>query len=131
MSEFNNKWAVFDTTNFPVVNVKFKNNINNDQEFDRFLEEWLELYERKEDFIFNFDTTDVGFVSIRYGYKMSNFIKKLKKDYPIQYLKESTIQVSSMYVKGLLKFIFFLQEPVCPIFITKKINKSLTKNVAG
>ena len=62
---------------------------------------------------------------------MSNFIKDLKKKYPIQYLKESSISVSSYYVKGLLNFIFFLQEPVCPIYVTKKINKNLIKNVAG
>ncbi len=130
MSTFRNKWANFDTTNFPVVNVKFKRNINNDQEFDQFIKEWLELYERKEDFVFNFDTTEVGYVSIRYCYKMATFIKNLKKDYPIQYLKESTIQVSNIYIKGLLKFIFYLQEPVCPIFITKKTNKSVNKNVA-
>lgn len=125
------KWAVYDTSKFPIVNVKMKRNIETDRQFDQFLEEWLELYEKKVNFVMNFDATDVGYVSIKYAYKMSNFIKDLKKKYPIQYLKESSISVSSYYVKGLLNFIFFLQEPVCPIYVTKKINKNLIKNVAG
>jgi hypothetical protein len=127
MAALQNKWATFDTSEFPVVNVKFSRNIDSEQHFEQFLNDWLELYEKKEDFTFNFDTTDVGLVNIKYAYKMSKFVKKLKRDYSIQYLKESTIQVSSMYVKGLLKLIFFLQEPVCPIYITKKINKTLNK----
>ena len=125
------KWAVYDTSKFPIVNVKMKRNIETDRQFDQFLEEWLELYEKKVNFVMNFDATDVGYVSIKYAYKMSNFIKDLKKKYPIQYLKESSISVSNYYVKGLLNFIFFLQEPVCPIYVTKKINKNLIKNVAG
>ena len=127
MAALQNKWATFDTSEFPVVNVKFSRNIDSEQHFEQFLNDWLELYEKKEDFTFNFDTTDVGLVNIKYAYKMSKFVKKLKRDYSIQYLKESTIQVSSMYVKGLLKLIFFLQEPVCRIYIKKKINKTLNK----
>ena len=131
MSTFRKKWAVYDTTEHPKVKVKFKYNINSDEEFEYFLKEWIDLYERKENFTLEFDTTDVGFVNIKYAYKMTKFIEKLKKDYPIQYLKESTIIVSSFYVKTLLNLIFYFQEPVCPIYITKKINKTYSKNVAG
>ena len=59
------KWAVYDTSKFPIVNVKMKRNIETDRQFDQFLEEWLELYEKKVNFVMNFDATDVGYVSIK------------------------------------------------------------------
>ena len=129
MSKPKPKWASYDTSNFPVVFVKLKNNISNQEDFDQFLNEWLQLYDRKEYFTIHFDATEVGVISPKYCFKMSRFIEKLKKDYPIQYLKESNIEVSNFYIKSLLKLIFFLQEPVCPIYINKKkLINSLTKN---
>lgn len=130
MSKIIHRWAVYDTSNYPDVKVKLRRNIENNEQFELFLQDWLNLYNKKQNFTLDFDATEVGFVSIRYAYKMSNFIKKLKNDYDVQYLKESNITVSSFYIKSLLNFIFFLQEPVCPIYIKKKqkTNKILNKN---
>ena len=43
---------------FPVVNVKLFGYINNDDDFKKFMEEWLNIYNKKIDFEFVFDTKD-------------------------------------------------------------------------
>jgi len=107
-------WADYNTLSFPIVEVKLRDNIQNDEDFKKFLEDWLKIYEKKKDFVFLFDTTDVGFVNIKYAFKMASFVKELKKR-DIQYLKHSIIITNSWWVKFLLKIIFSLQSPVCTI----------------
>jgi len=101
-----------------IVKVVFNSSIKDDNDFDNFLEEWLQLYNLQKDFIFIFDTTNVGYIPIKYSFKMSAFIKNLKrKDY--QYLKKSIILVQSNFVKNMLDLIFYIQPPVAPVYITQ------------
>ena len=112
---------------FPVVVVKFSRDIENAEDFDLFLKKWIELYENKKEFIFVFDTTEVGYPSIKYCVRMSMFIKKLRKE-KIQYLKRSIIIVKNNRVKNLLNFTFYLQPPVAIVYLTKD---SLSKVLAN
>ena len=107
-------WAEYNHTNYPVVEVHMRGVINSNQEFDNFLEGWLDLYCRNRDFVFIFDTREVGWVNPKYAIKMARFISKLKKcDH--QYLKRASIIVNSFWVNALLSVIFAIQSPVCPI----------------
>ena len=112
-------FAVYDYSLYEaksIVNIKLNKKIENNKDFDDFLNKWLDLYERKKDFIFIFDTSDVGFIPIKYSIQMSLFIKKLKKrDY--HYLQKSIIFVNSNIVKRMLDFIFMLQPPIAPVYI--------------
>ena len=107
-------WAEYCELGFPIVQVQMKGTIKDDQDFYNFTSGWLEYYKRKQDFVFIFDTTDVGFVNIKYAFKMANFVKELKKQ-DIQYLKHSIIVTNNWWTKFLLKIIFMLQSPVCSI----------------
>ena len=107
-------WASYDLTHFPNVKVVLGQKINNDEEFQKFLDDWEELYKRGQDFTLNFNASNVGYVSMKYCFKMRNFIRKIKKEYP-RHLKESYIRIDSKWVKFLLKFIFFLEKPVAPV----------------
>ena len=98
-------FAEFDETNFPLVKVIMNDVPESDDEFQSFLNKWLELYEKQEDFRFLFDTTNVGLPHLKYSIKMSQFIKKLKKE-SYQYLQESIILINNNKVKWLLDFIF-------------------------
>mgnify|MGYP003643220264 CR=1 FL=1 len=99
-----------------IVKIKLNKKIENNKDFNDFLNKWLELYERKKDFIFIFDTSNVGLIHIKYSIQMSLFIKKLKKrDY--HYLQKSIIFVKSNTVKRMLDIIFMLQPPVAPVYI--------------
>jgi|TARA_R110001599_G_scaffold337983_1_gene556714 hypothetical protein len=107
-------WAQYSEIGFPIVQVQMKGKIKNDEDFYDFTNGWLEYYKKKQDFVFVFDTTDVGFVNIKYAFKMANFVKELKKQ-EIQYLKHSIIVTDNWWTKFLLKIIFAIQSPVCSI----------------
>ena len=113
---------------FPVVVVKFSRDIENAEDFDLFLKKWIELYENKKEFIFVFDTTEVGYPSIKYCVRMSMFIKKLRKE-KIQYLKRSIIIVKNNRVKNLLNFTFYLQPPVAIVYLTKDTLSKVLANI--
>lgn len=112
-------YALYDTNS--IVKIKLNTKIEDNNDFDDFLNKWHELYEREKDFIFIFDTSDVGFIPIKYSMQMSLFIKKLKKrDY--HYLQKSIIFVKSNIVKRMLDFIFMLQPPVAPVYIINNLD---------
>ena len=114
-------FAEFDKSEFPIVKVNFSESIKNREDFDNFLQEWLILYENRENFTFIFNTVKVGFVNPKYCVLMSLFIKELKKK-NIQYLQKSDIYVSNNFVMNLLDLIFNLQKPVAPVYIHYKDN---------
>ena len=68
----------FDYSYFPYVIVKLNDTIKDDDDFNYFLNKWSDLYENKKNFIFIFDTTNVGLPQIKYCFKLSFFIKELK-----------------------------------------------------
>ena len=117
-------WATFDYTKYEtrsIVKVMFSDEVN-DASFDAFLKEWITLYNAKRDFSFVFDTTRVGYVPLKYSIRMSSFIGKLKKC-PYQYLQKSVFIVSSNFVQYMLDFIFLIQPPVAPIYMTQEVDE--------
>jgi hypothetical protein len=109
-------FAEYNIDNLPNIFVTFSPTINDETEFDNFLLEWLNLYHKKEDFNFIFDTRRMTDINIKYAIKMSLFIKKLKKqDY--HYLQKSLILVNNNKIKKLLDLVFVLQSPVAPVYI--------------
>lgn len=113
-------FAIYDYSRYEsdtIVKVTLSSPIKNDMDFDIFLFKWLELYNNKRPFIFIFDTTNVGYIPLKYSLRMSIFIKELKKQ-ECQYLQKSIILVNSNMVKYMLDFIFMIQPPVAPVYIT-------------
>ena len=112
-----------------IVSVKLNKNIIDDNDFNDFLTNWLWLYELKKDFSFVFDCEDVGYIPIKYCFKMSMFIKSLRKrDY--QYLQKSIIFINNPKVKRLLDIILYIQPPVAPVYIIndKNLIEEILKN---
>ena len=113
-------FATFDDSNPPFVHVIFKGGIKNIQDFKSFTNKWLSLYEREQQFVFTFDTRGMAlFIKPKWCFKMSSFIKKLKKR-DVQYLQYSVILVRDKYIQFLLKLIFNAQKPVAPVYLTFK-----------
>ena len=110
-------FAKFEFKYFPIVIVKFNETIENNKDFDDFINSWKNLYLLKQKFTFIFDTTEVGFPPIKYCFKMSKFIKELR-DESVQYLEKSLIIVKNKNVMRLLNLIFYIQPPVAPVLIT-------------
>ena len=108
-------FADFDYSQFPNVKVKL-NNVIDDNDFDKFLKDWLKLYIKKEKYTFIFDTANVSYVPLKYSIRMVEFIKELKK-HKIQYLEKSIILINNSFVKQMLNIILQLQSPVAPIYL--------------
>jgi len=110
------KWAHYDVSHFPDVKVSLGRKIRNDEEFQSFLNEWENLYSRNQKFTLYFDATQVGMVSIKYCFKMRNFIRTIKERHP-SLLERSYIRVNSRWVRFLLSMIFAMEKPVAPVHL--------------
>jgi len=116
-------FACYNYDNFPIVFVKFSENINSENDFDQFLNEWLILYHNRRDFSYIFDTRNMKNISPKYAIKMTLFIKNLRKE-PYHYLQKSLILLNNKHIKRLLDFIFTLQSPVAPVYLWKIENEN-------
>ena len=110
----------FNYDNFPNVYVTF-GKLNSTEEFNILTSEWLRLYEQKIPFTFIFDSSNLEVYNIKYSFKMSAFIHRLKKE-PEQYLQKSIILVTNSFIQHLLDLIFFIQSPVAPVYIIRDPN---------
>tara|TARA_B100000035_G_scaffold300312_1_gene295861 strand:+ start:1738 stop:2139 length:402 start_codon:yes stop_codon:yes gene_type:complete len=108
----------FNYDNFPNVYVTF-GKLNSTEEFNILTSEWLRLYEQKIPFTFIFDSSNLEVYNIKYSFKMSAFIHRLKKE-PEQYLQKSIILVTNSFIQHLLDLIFFIQSPVAPVYIVRE-----------
>ena len=117
-----------DYDHYPNVYVTF-GKLETDEEFNFLTDGWLRLYEQKKPFTFIFDTTNLEVYNIKYSFKMSAFIYRLKKE-PEQYLQKSIILVTNSFIQYLLDFIFYIQSPVAPVYIVKE-NDDIKKILDG
>lgn len=106
------------TDRFPYVYVRI-NNIENDNDYYKFENVWLNLYKEKKKFIFVININNIENVKIIYAYKIVNLINMLKRE-EIQYLEYSILIVSGYIIRHLLNIIFMITSPVAPIYIVDK-----------
>ena len=109
-------FATYDYSKFPEVKVVFNGNIQDENEYTLFTDQWLQLYEDKKDFTFLFDVENMGIVSPYYCYKIAAFIGEMRKR-EHRYLQSSTIINVNSFVYGLLKLVFMIQSPISPVTI--------------
>lgn len=120
-------FAEFNESQFPIIKITLNNIIENDDDFNNFLNGWLKYYQQKKEVIFLFDATNVGYIPIKYCFKMSTFIRELKQ-LDKQYLQRSFIVANSWIVKTLLRIIFSMQSPVAPVYIVRTQELALLMN---
>ena len=106
--------AIYDYTNFPLIKVDLSGSISNSSEFRSFTNPWLDLYNLKTNFEFEFDTKNIGYVNPIYCIYTALFIKSIKKQNP-QYLLKSKMYVYNKYLFKLAKYIFYIEKPVAPV----------------
>jgi len=112
----------YDTTKFPNITIQFTKELIQDEHMNTFLEEWKQLYSSNKPFTMIFDTTEMSscIPLFRHSFKMIEFIKHLKTLPPL--LDKSIIIVNNNIIKNILSFIFQLETPVCPIYITEPLD---------
>jgi hypothetical protein len=119
-------WCNIDKTNFPIIKVSFNADKQVEAEFDSFLDDWLQLYKEEREFYFIFDTCKLGMLNIKYAYKMSKFIKELKKR-DQQFLKKSLIIVKNQYISFLLNIVFNITKPVANVYLFSDTEDTIIK----
>lgn len=115
-------FAEFIYKNFPYVLVKLNSTIEDDDDFEAFTAEWLSIYNRQKNFEFIFDARRVGWIPIKYAFKMSTFISNLKELNNTS-LKRSVMISDSSFVKAILGLIFTIQSPVAPVYIVSNLEE--------
>lgn len=119
-------WCNIDKTNFPIIKISFNAEKQIESEFDEFLQEWIKLYDEEKEFYFIFDTCELGMLNVKYAYKMSKFIKEIKKR-DKQFLKKSLIIVKNQYISFLLNIVFSLTKPVANVYLFSNTDDKIIK----
>ena len=109
-------WAKYDYSKLPVVIVKFESDIKSEEDINKFLDEWMLLYDNKKNFTFVLDTTNMGIIKLKYCNKIRKFVKSMK-ELNNQYLEKSLVIVSNKAVNHLINFIFKFQKPISNLYL--------------
>lgn len=108
---------------FPLIIIKFNDCKISDFDFNLFLKTWESVYKLKKNFFLVFDTTNILIPHFKYCIQMSLFIKKIRNFNP-QYLQSSVIIIKNKTINNMLDFVFYIQPPVAPVYITEtKLSK--------
>jgi hypothetical protein len=118
----------FDYSLFPIVIIEFNSMEITENDFEVFLNFWQNIYNHDKDFMLIFDTTNMSIPSLKYCFKMSVFIKNLRK-MEKQYLKKSIMIMKNQTLCNMLDFIFYLQPPVADIHITKETLSDIMEKI--
>lgn len=121
LTTLNKNFANFNISQFPKVFVKLNKSIKSDDDYDKFTNDWLNLYKKQKYYNLVIDTTQTGLINVKYAFKVANFIKGLKENVPElygeQWLQYSVILVSNNFIMKLLNIIFKITKPIAPIYI--------------
>ena len=109
-------FSEYDKSNFPLVKIQLGKTIQDNTEYQLFIEEWKNLYKREKNFQFIIDASMTGFVPFTYAFKMKDFLNELKK-MKHQYLERSIIIINNRIVEYTLRFIFSITRPVAPVYL--------------
>ena len=71
-------FAQFDESEKPIIKIKLGFNIKDEEDYNKFTNKWLQLEDNKEEYHYIIDTTECGFIHIKYCYKIAGFIKSIK-----------------------------------------------------
>ena len=113
-------FSEFNFDYIPFIKVRFNANVESDEDFYDFINNWQKINDKKENYYFIFDTTQVGLINIKYAVLLTKFISKLKKEKK-KYLLGSIIYVNNQYIRYLLKFIFMTQNPISNVYIINNL----------
>lgn len=103
-----NPYAIFDRTQFPVININFTGEKENKENFELYLSELSKNYELNEKFALIFELTNAPLPNIKYQLKQATWMKEnenlIKKYcYGVAYI------IPGAVMRNVLKFIFSVQ----------------------
>ncbi|MDP5139708.1 MAG: STAS/SEC14 domain-containing protein [Spirosomaceae bacterium] len=104
-----NLYATFDRSEFPVISIHFTGEKETKENFELYLQELGNNYERKEKFALVFELTNAPLPNVKYQLKQAAWMKEneplIKKYcYGVAYV------IPGMVMRSVLKFIFSVQQ---------------------
>lgn len=112
-------FAQFNLEHFPFVIVTLDKQLNNKEDFTKFINNWKTIYMSDKNFIFIFDTSNVSYIAPQYAMSLSGFIRDINKQ-KRQNLKSTYVIINKKnnIVLGILDVALMMQTIHTPVYIT-------------
>ena len=118
-------FVTIDKSTFPLIEIKFGEQISSFEDLDPFFNIWYQMYEEQKEFSFLLNTNKCGSIPVKYTYEMAKRISKIKK-LEKHYLLRTIVIVKSKWIKKLMYMLFKIIKPVAPVFIVPDLETAQT-----
>ena len=123
-------FAHFCYEHFPFVTVTLSEKLNNNDDYQQFISEWQTIYLSNKNFVFIFDTSNVGYIAPQYCMSLSGFINNINKNRRDN-LKGTYVIISKKnnIVLRIIDMAFMVQKVHTPVYITNNIAYDLIQSM--
>ena len=108
-----NKYATIDSTQFPLILVRFTGEKATDENFPLYLQEVEAVYDRKNKIGILFDATEATLPGLKYQKMQAQWLKD-HKSLMQNYCAGTTYVIPNLVIRNVLKGIFALQNQPVP-----------------
>lgn len=105
------------------VVIRLQGTPSSDADIDSYLQDFDEILKAKKPFLALFDTSNIGVISLRDIKKQATFLRE-RDEYSRQYMKRAAIVVGSSFTKRMLRILFSIRTPACPLEIFDSMNEA-------
>ena len=119
----NQKYAIVETDEFPMVTVKFTGNAANQDNFSTYLAELKEIYAKKQKLAILFDASLAVFPGITYQKQQALWLKE-NEDLMKEYCLGTAYVIPNLIIRNVLKAIFKFQKQPIPYYVSSEISEA-------
>ncbi|NJL73795.1 MAG: STAS/SEC14 domain-containing protein [Saprospiraceae bacterium] len=118
-----NSYAIVDDSAFPEVVITFTGEKADDDNFTKYLQDVLALYDRKEPLMLIFDATTATTPNVKYQKQQADWLKD-QKDLMQTYCKGTAYVIPNPIIRTVLKGIFVFQTQPVPYKVVKTLEEA-------
>ena len=119
----NQKYAIVETDEFPMVTVRFTGNAANQENFSTYLIELKEIYDQKKELAILFDASLAVFPGITYQKQQALWLKE-NEDLMKEYCLGTAYVIPNLIIRNVLKAIFKFQKQPIPYYVSSEISEA-------
>ncbi len=119
----NQKYAIVETDEFPMVTVRFTGNAANQENFSTYLKELKEIYDQKKEVAILFDASLAVFPGITYQKQQALWLKE-NEDLMKEYCLGTAYVIPNLIIRNVLKAIFKFQKQPIPYYVSSEISEA-------
>ena len=118
-----NKYATIDSTQFPLILVRFTGEKATDENFPLYLQEVEAVYDRKNKIGILFDATEATLPGLKYQKMQAQWLKD-NKSLMQNYCVGTAYVIPNLVIRNVLKAIFALQNQPVPYRICRDVSEA-------